>query len=181
MNMLEKFKKFLNVAPVTKQEESLMTTKEGQTALAAIDTAGAAAQLATATEALATSQTAIAEMSAKFAELSSKFEAAQAQLADVNKEKAEAIANAKATVTATRKAKLESVLGSEKTPSVLASLETLDDESFGTVVAAMATSLDKEAKSSMFTETGVDAETKVTSADPVQKLAASLAAQFNPK
>lgn len=61
---------------------------------------------------------------------------------------------------ADRKAKLVAAVGDEKAEPALEALKELEDAAFSAVVAAMATSVAKEAQTELFTETGVagDAE-----------------------
>ena len=61
---------------------------------------------------------------------------------------------------ADRKAKLVAAVGDEKAEPAFEALKELEDAAFSAVVAAMATSVAKEAQTELFTETGVagDAE-----------------------
>ena len=63
---------------------------------------------------------------------------------------------------ADRKAKLVSAIGTEKADAAFEAVKGLEDAAFAAVVTAMATSVEVEAKSELFSETGVagDAEPK---------------------
>jgi hypothetical protein len=150
--MLDALKKrFLNaiqeevemVEPKTEQPQAAVTNTAELSALAA--------QLASQSEALLAVQT-------QFAELSSKYEEAQASLSAVEQAKENLIIDAKAKQLASRKAKVEAAIGTAKAPSLLAATETLDDVSFEAIVTSLATSLEDEAKTKMFVETGVAGE-----------------------
>lgn len=117
---------------------------------------------------LATDNTAVVELTANlasvteaFATLQSQYAEAVAALAEVEVAKTALVADAKAVQMAARKEKMEATIGTEKAPAVLASLESLDDATFATVVGAMASSFETESKSEMFTEAGVSAEAEV--------------------
>lgn len=178
--MLKSIRKFLNAGETAqpsqadKQEEVVNMTveKEGQTVMAAdVNTAELVANLATATESLANVQ-------AQFAELTSKYEAAQAALNAIEAEKAALVADAAAKKLAARKERIEMAVGTEKAPALLAATEKLEDEQFEAIVGAMAASFEVEASSKMFKEVGVTASETVLEADPINKLAANLAAKF---
>lgn len=63
-----------------------------------------------------------------------------------------------------RKARLESIVGTEKAAETFEAIKGLDDNVFAAVVTAMATSVEVEANSTLFNETGVsgDAEPATT-------------------
>lgn len=172
--MLKKL--FKRAAPAASQEESsVMTTQETQPVLAVDNkTAEMATQLATATEGLSS-------MTAKFSEMEAKLKEAEAKLATLGAEKASLEAKAKEAVMATRKEKMEAVLGGVESVPVLASLEKADDATFQTVLNAFAVNRKAEASSEMFTEKGVVAEAAVTEEDPVKRLATRMAANFKTK
>lgn len=136
-------------------------------------------QLATANEALASTEATLKEMSDKIAELSAKLEQATAALAATESAKAALEAEAKAKRFAARKEKVEAAIGeNEKAEKLLAATEQMEDAQFEAVVSALAGSVEQEAKSEMFKEVGVAAEAAPVEVDPVQKLAAKMAAQF---
>jgi len=126
--------------------------------------------------ALTAKETQLAEMQEKFAEMEAKLNA-------IETEKASLAAHAKAVVAASRKEKLEAVLGTEGAAPVLATLENADDATFNTMYAAFSANMDVESKSKMFKEEGVAAEVKtpVEEADTATRLAAKIAAQYNPE
>lgn len=156
--MKEAFKKFFagssaqtTAAAETVKEVSEMTTQEKQPDAADNNTAEMAALLATATENFATLQS-------QFTELQTQFAQATVKLASLEAEKVAADGKAKALVQATRKEKLEAVLGTIPAASVFTSLETVDDNTFETVLNAFVANREVEAKSDMFQEKGVAAE-----------------------
>lgn len=153
--MLKEVMKYFKPAQAETQEEIIsMTTEENQVAaMAADNTAELTAKLETVTEAMTTLQ-------ASFAELSQKYEAASAALAQSAEAQATLVANAKATVLQARTASLSAVMGDVKGPLLAASLESLDDATFATVLSGYAVSFEAEAKSEMFNEVGVAAEAK---------------------
>lgn len=155
------------------EEDKSMSAQEGQSA-GDINTAELVAQLASATDALATQDKA-------FAELTAKFEQMQAALAVIEADKAQMIADAKETQLSTRLGQLSVVIGDVKAAELNAKLADADEATFNTVMSSLALSYELEAKSSLFTEQGVSAEVAPVEQDAVQKLAASLAAQFNVK
>lgn len=169
--MLKHLQKFFN-AP--KEEVPEMMTQEEQTVQAAVDTNAAelTAQLASASETLVA-------MQAQFAELSAKYDNVQATLSAIESEKAALVAKAAEAKLTARKEKVEAALGTAKAPAILAATEALDDASFEAIVAAFSANLEAESKSPLFTEVGVSAEAAPVAVDPVAKLAANLAAQFN--
>lgn len=169
--MLNKlFKRAASAA--SQKESSEMTTQETQPNMA-VDgkTAEMAAQLATATEGLA-------KMTANFADMEAKYKEVVEKLSALETEKASLEAKAKEVMMAARKEKLEAVLGTDKTPAVLASLENADDKTFETVLSAFSANRQAEANSEMFTEAGVSAEQEATEDDPVARLTARIAANF---
>lgn len=100
-------------------------------------------------------------------ELTANKEQLEAALADAIEANAKLEANLKdsaekqlAEKLATRKAKLDAAVGSEKSEAAFEALKGLEDAAFEAVVTAMATSVEKEAQSELFTEAGVagDAE-----------------------
>lgn len=149
----EYLKKVFNPASAETQEEIIsMTTEENQVAaMAADNTAELTATLNTVTEAMATLQ-------ADFAEMKTNYEAAQAALSASAEAQATMVAQAKAKVMTERTASLSAVMGDVKGPMLAASLESLDDATFATVLSGYAASFKAEEKSEMFNEVGVAAE-----------------------
>ena len=171
--MLKEFMK--RFSTVAKEEVEMVEPKEQPEMSVVPNTAelsALVAQLASQSEALLTVQT-------QFAELSTKYEAAQAALAAVEDAKAALVAEAAAKQLTARKEKVEMAIGTAKAPAVLLATEKLDDASFEAIVAAFSANLEAESKSPMFSEVGVAAEVETVAVDPVAKLAANLAAQFN--
>jgi uncharacterized protein (DUF3084 family) len=156
------------------QEEVEMTEHNEATALATAATiAELTASLEQATSALATREEAFAAMAAQVEQMSAALAASETA-------QAEFAAQAKAAVTAARKEKLETVLGTLGAAPVLASLEGADDATFATVLSAFSLNREAESKSEMFKEKGVAAtvETPVDEADTATRLAAKFAAQY---
>lgn len=147
-------KKFSKLAQANTQEEvaNTMTTEKDQAALVTDNTtAELTAQLSTVTEAMTALQ-------AQFAELSTKYVAAEAALAASADAQAMLVAQAKASVLASRTASLSAIMGDVKGPSTAAKLEALDDAAFAVVLDSYAASFAAEEKSEMFVEKGVAAE-----------------------
>ena len=142
--MLKHLKKIFNVV----EKEPEMGQETMQAPVLAVDNT---AELALAHAALSTVQDQLTELTAK-------FEAAQATLALAEEAKQSLIATAAEAKAVARKAKVEAAIGTAKAPSLLAATDSLDDASFEAIVASLATSLDTEANSPMFTEKGVASE-----------------------
>jgi peptidoglycan hydrolase CwlO-like protein len=105
------------------------------------------------------------------------------QVQVLQSEKSQMIAEATAKKLADRKAKVEAAIGeNEKVEKLLAATEAMEDAAFEAIVSALNTSAETEAKSEMFTEKGVaaTADASKIDVDPVQKLAAKVAAKLNP-
>lgn len=171
----ELMKKFSKPAQATTEKVPEMTTQEQQPTAANEQLAEMAAALATATEI----QTAMQE---QLAALQSKYDLATAALAQSTEAQAALIANAKAAVMTSRTASLSAIMGDVKGPQMAASLESLSDETFATVLSGYAASFEAESKSSMFTEAGVSAKSKQpVEEDAVARLEAKLKAQYAPK
>lgn len=164
--MLKKFQLYFKsaaqaepAAPAAQHEEVNMTVQTEQAAAPAENVAELQAQMESATAALTTLQ-------AQFAELSEKYEAAQAALNAVEAEKAELAQQAADKELAERKEAIVKAVGTEKAEAVLAVTKDMPREQFNTIVSAMATSIDTEAKSPMFTEQGAAAEAPLADKAP---------------
>lgn len=173
--MLDKFKKFLN----KKEDPEMKDEKATQALTIQVDASEAKAELEKIQadfEAFKTEANAlIAQADGQVAELKKQVEALVAEKAAMITEAAEKKLSA-------RKEKIVAAIGTTKAEGVMAATKDLDDASFEAIVSALTTSVDAEAKSEMFTETGASAEADASKVvDPVEKLAANLAAQFNPK
>lgn len=174
-------KKFFNAASAEKEAVD-MKQETPQPNLAASDTA---AQLATALDSMA-KQAAdlqaltelVTEMSEKFNAASMALETTQAALQASEDAKVALVAQAAAARLEARSKAVVDAIGTEKAPALLAATEQLGDEQFNAIVGAMAQSFEKEAQSPLFKEVGVSASADPVEVDPVAKLAASLAAQF---
>lgn len=170
--MLDAMKKLFN-----KKEETEM--KDGNTT-ETLNVQTESAQLSAIREELeafkAEANALVAQADAEKAELKNQIEAL---LAD----KAEMVAQAKAAKLSARKEKVIEMIGTERADALMTATAEMDDAGFTAVLTAMSIATETEEKGKMFTEQGVDAEADATKvvADPVQKLAANLAAQFNPK
>lgn len=152
-----------------------MKKTETQADMSAVEMA---AQLKQAQEAFSAQAADMQAMQELMEEMSSKLEQASAALAATEAAKAALVAEAAAKRLTARKERIEAAIGTEKAPALLAATETMEDAAFEAVVSALAGSVEQEAKGKMFTETGVAAEAKPVVVDPVQKLAAAIAAQF---
>lgn len=152
--MLERFmKKFTNTATAEQEKEVInMTTENEATAQAAATT------IAELTASLEQATATLADKTTAFAELTAKVEQMTAALAASESAQAELAAQAEAKVLSDRIEKLAVVIGTVKAPVMAASLKGLDDTSFDLVVTSMSANLTEEAKSAMFTETGVAAD-----------------------
>lgn len=146
-------------ATAAQHEEVNMTVQTEQAAAPAENVADLQAQMESATAALTALQ-------AQYAELSEKYETAQAALNVTEAAKAELAAQAEAKRLEERTAAIVKAVGTDKAEGVLAALVDVPDEQFNTIVSAMAASVDKEAKSPMFTEKGAAAEAPVTEKAP---------------
>jgi hypothetical protein len=93
-------------------------------------------------------------VAAALTEVTGLYEAAKAALAEVAAEKVAMEVAAAVAKAAARKEKVEAAIGTEKAAGLLLATEGLDDASFDAVVAALAGSVDAEAKSPLFQEVG---------------------------
>lgn len=141
-------------------------TTEMQTVIAGLE-----AQVELVRSEFATQLVAAAE---SLALMTSQFEAAQAELATLAAEKAAMEVAAGITKMNARKVLVEAAIGTEKAAGFLLATEGLDDAAFDNVVAALAGSVDAEAKSTLFQEVGatgvVDAAKIVTESAEMQAL-----------
>jgi len=113
-----------------------------------------------------TSQLAEAKSSLeKYAELAAQAEAAQAEM----------IAQAVAAKNEARMSQLSHAVGDVKAAALFGSFGNVDDASFAVLVESMQMNLDKEAKSEMFQEKGVEAAEASASPDDLNKAALSQA------
>ena len=146
--MLEKLKKQLGITDVANVD------------MAAFD--NVKAELAQLQEQFGAVQAELATVVAKAAEDKTQLEAAlstaiehAATLEAALKEQADKVLADKL---ATRKQMIVDVLGDTKADATLEATKELDDSAFSVVLNALKLSLDKEANSEMFQETGVSAE-----------------------
>lgn len=135
------------------KEEVTMTTPNEQGQAPAENIAELAAQLATVTATLAEKEQAYAELATQFAEAKATLEAAETA-------KAELAAQAAAEELQRRTDAVVKAVGTDKAEAVLAATAGLPKEQFNVIVSAMATSVDTEAETKMFTAVGADAEAK---------------------
>lgn len=150
----EYLKKVFNPAQAESQEEVVTMTQATEQPVAAADNTAVTemvAQLASQTEQLTALQ-------AELAAVQSQYDLATAALAQSAEAQATLVANAKAAVLQSRTASLSALMGDVKAPLLAASLETLDDATFATVLSGYAASFAAEEKSDMFVEKGVAAE-----------------------
>lgn len=159
--MLKHLQKYFNPtvqAVIQEEVVEMTTTTEANAQAAATTIAELTASLEQATATLATKEKLFAEMSTKFEQATAALNASEA----AQKTLAEQMA---AKATAERTAKLSAVIGTVKAPAMTASLSALDDTAFDLVVSSMSANLSAEAKSAMFTETGVSADAEVPAED----------------
>ncbi len=170
-------KEEVEMSDPTKQE---VAAKELVEAVADTEMSSA---LAAATELNASQAAALAEQAALVAELTAKFEAAQAALAEIESAKAALIAEAAEAKLTARKEKVVEMIGTERADALLSATASMDDNAFDAVLIAMSVGSAKEADSVLFKEVGVAGEVEASKVDedPVARLSAKLAAQFNPK
>lgn len=109
---------------------------------------------------LATLKTSFAEQAQKLVEMQAALEAAQAALAEVEQVKAAAEATAAKEKADARMAKIVEAVGEAQAAALMEATKELNDTAFDAIVGAVATKQEVEAKSEMFTETGVDAPVK---------------------
>lgn len=149
--MLDKFKKFLN----KKEDPEMKDDKATEPSAIQVDASEAKAELEKIQadfEAFKTEANAlIAQADGQVAELKKQVEALVA-------EKAAMIADAAEKKMSARKEKIVAAIGTTKAEGVMAATKDLDDAQFEAIVSALATSIDAEAKSEMFTEKGASAE-----------------------
>lgn len=144
-----------NEAQATQPKEDVtMTTPTEQGPAPAENIAELAAQLATVTATLAEKEQAYAELVTQYAEAKATLEAAETAKADL-------VAQAAAEELQRRTDAVVKAVGTDKAEAVLAATAGLPKEQFNVIVLAMATSVDTEAETKMFTETGAAAEAKV--------------------
>lgn len=165
-------KYFKTAAEAATQEEALkMTTQEKQPAAAGIKTADMEALLATANSNFSVLQS-------QFSEMKAALEQATTQLSSLEGEKEAILLKAKEAVKASRKEKMEALLGTIPAAPVLAALEGSDDSAFDAMLQAFGAQSKQESQSALFTEQGAAAEVVLVAEDPVKRLAAKMAAQF---
>lgn len=122
----------------------------------------ASAELALKVTALAASESKVTELLSLVEQAAASHEAFEAKIAELNAQVAsftelvasKAAAELEAKMTA-RKAELSKTIGDAKAESMFAATKDLSDEAFKAVVTGFATTLDKEAASSLFNESGV--------------------------
>ena len=177
--MLDKFiKKYLS-SKEDNTPASAEHTKEVEMTVEQKTTADAmAAQLKEAQETLTSQAADLEALTDLVAEMSGKFEKAQEALAASEAVKADLVTKAAtARLEARTKAITESV-GTSQLTVLLAATDAMADEQFNTIVGAMAKSFAVEAKSEMFTEKGVAAESTHVETTAVSRLAAKIAEEF---
>lgn len=151
--MLDKLKKYFK----PEEENVEMTTETNQAELSvelvAAELTELKASFAQVSETLATTQAALEAANAELAK-------ATAALAEVEEAKAAAEAAAAQAKVDARMAKIVEAVGEAQAADLMEATKELNDDAFGKVVAAMSKNIEVEAKSELFTETGVDAEVK---------------------
>lgn len=121
----------------------------------------AASQVEQSTTALSQAVETVKEADAKIAELQASLAASAAQLATLQAfadqaaaDKAKLEADAAQAKLDARKAKIVAAVGTAKADALMASTQSLADADFESIVSALGTSLETEAKTKMFTEAG---------------------------
>lgn len=149
--MLDNIKKYF------KPEEKVEMTTETNQAEMSVETLAELTELkasfAQVSEALATKEAAVAELAAK-------LEEATAALGLVAAEKEAVEAAAKQAKTDARMSKLVEAVGDVKASALMSATENMEDAAFDAVVGALTVNIEQEAKSELFTETGVDSQPK---------------------
>lgn len=144
--MLDKLKKYFN----PEEETVEMTTETNQAELSADDVVAELTEL----------KAQFAEVSETLATTKAALEAAQAALAEVEQVKAAAEAAAAQAKADARMAKIVEAVGEAQAAALMEATKELNDTAFDAIVGAVTTKQEVEAKSEMFTETGVDAPAK---------------------
>ncbi len=166
--MLNGLKKKLGILPSDETKEVEMTTENLTVTVDMANHEAVVAQLAEAATAIES--------------LTAQLQAAQASLAQFEKEKAEAVAEAAKAKTDARLTKLQEVVGDAKAAELMVAFEGLDDKVFEAMAGALSKNMATEAESEPFVEKGVDAEVQTpVEADMVTRLAAKIKAEFAPK
>jgi hypothetical protein len=132
----------------SKKEDVTMTIEDVKPDATVDASANTVATLTASLEAVTTE---LASANAKIAELTALVDAATAFKAAAEREAAELKATA-------RKEKLVAAVGTEKADALMAATASMDDTAFGTLVAAMTTTLTVEAAQPTFREVGVEGE-----------------------
>lgn len=149
--MLEKLKKQLGITDVANVDMAAFDNVKAE--LAQLQEQFAAKELEMA-DVVAKFDAVVAEKAATEEALATAIEHTQ-QLEASLKEQADKVLADKL---ATRKQMIVDVLGDTKADATFEATKDLDDSAFGVVLNALKLSLDKEANSEMFQETGVSAE-----------------------
>lgn len=154
--MLERFKQ-----KVTSLLSSNLTTSAEELSEAGVQLEESTVTNATQPSAESTVNLSSADNSTELTEMASKMSLMEAQLAAANTALAEFTAEKvqlanlqKEAKLQARKSKLEATVGTVKAPELLASLESLDDAAFSTVVDAMAGAVKLEADTGLFQDSG---------------------------
>ena len=167
--MLEKLKKQLGIIDTPVDMAELADVKSQLTQLQEV-LAGKDTELSALAAKLATFE---ADKATLEAALSTAIEHSQALEAAAKEAADKQLANK----LEARKAQLESIVGTEKAATTFEAIKGLDDTVFAAVVTAMATSVEVEANSTLFKETGVSGE-----AEPATEMTAEekiLRAKYN--
>lgn len=129
----------------------------------------AGTQLEASATALSQAVETVKEADAKIAELQASLTASAAQLATLQAfadqaaaDKAKLEAEAETARLDARKKKIVAAVGTAKADALMASTLTLADADFESIVGALGASFETEAKTKLFTETGVAGETDAT-------------------
>lgn len=105
--------------------------------------------------------TQVNELTAQLASVSDLVASLQAQLDEAKAAQATAAEQAAVAKAEARKQKIVAAVGEDKAPGLIAATESMEDAQFDAVMAALGVAADAEAKSPLFNEIGVSAETTV--------------------
>jgi septal ring factor EnvC (AmiA/AmiB activator) len=151
--MLKQLQKYFN-------KEEVEMTIEGTINAPALEVQAMATELSELKASFAEQTALVASMSENLEATNKALEEATAKLAAVAEEKATVEAAALQAKMDARMAKIVETVGDVKATALMEATKELNDVAFDAVLGAMATNMEAEAKSELFTETGVDAQAK---------------------
>lgn len=146
----------IKAALATKTAPELSVDVEAQLSLAANVAATAEAKVLEMSTQLEASLSNVASLTSQLADAKSSLEKYAEMAAQAEADQAEMIAKAAAAKNEARMSQLSHAVGDVKAAALFGSFGNVDDASFAVLVESMQMNLDKEAKSEMFQETGVE-------------------------